>query len=75
LIKISWKLYKSWCELSNPIEERNCRFVRRIRMTEVKGALRKDENKVVEPDEIPNKFRSTWVMSRSVGWQTSLLRF
>lgn len=32
---------RDWMELSNPIEERNCRRVRRIWLTEVKNAFRR----------------------------------
>ena len=42
--------------MGNPMEDRDCRFVRRIRMTEVKDALRRMKmGKALGPDEIPNE--------------------
>ena len=81
-IKKRWKSYfdklfngnntKYWSKLSNPIEDRNCRFVRRIRMTEVKGALRRMKmGKAVGPNEIPIE---VWKCPGDVGicWLTKL---
>ena len=49
---------KDWINLGNPMEDRNCRFAQRIRMTEVNDALRRIKmRKVVGPDEIPIEVR------------------
>lgn len=47
---------KNWSDLGDPMEDKNCRFVRRIRMTEVKDALRRMKIRKVGPDEIPSEF-------------------
>ena len=62
--KKKWKSYfdklfngsnmKHWSDLDNPMENGNHRFVRRIRMAEVKDALRRMKmGKAMGLDEIP----------------------
>ena len=49
---------KDWINLGNPMEDRNCRFAQRIRMTEVNDALRRMKmRKLMGPDEIPIEVR------------------
>ena len=62
-IKERWKSYfdkffngnhmKNWSDLGDPMEDKNNRFVWRIRMTEVKDALRGMKMGKVGLDEIP----------------------
>ena len=52
LIKFQWKWYN---------EDRNCRFVRRNKKTEIENTLRRMKmGKVMGPNEI--RIRSAWVM-------------
>ena len=45
---------KDWSDLDNPMKDGNHIFVRRIRMAEVKDALRRMKmGKPVGPDKIP----------------------
>ena len=49
---------KDWIDLGNPMEDRNCRFAQRIRMTKVNDALRRMKmRKLMGPDEIPIEIR------------------
>ena len=72
-IKESWKSYfdklfngndmRDWSNLGNSLEDRNHIFLRRIRMTKVKNALRMMKMaKDVGLDEIPIEVWNTWVM-------------
>ena len=48
--------------MNKPIENRNRKLVRRIRMTKVKDKLRRMKTgKAVGPNKFPWKFKSAWV--------------
>ena len=66
------KKTKDWNELSNPTENRNRRFVRRIRMTKVKDSLRwMKMGKVMGLDEIPIEAWK-WLGDVGVCWLTNI---
>ena len=79
-IKERWKSYfdklfngnhmKNWSDLGDPMEDKNNRFVWRIRMTEVKDALRRMKMGKLGLEEIPSE---VWKCLGDVGvwWLTN----
>ncbi len=65
---------REWSKLSNLIEDRNHRFVRRIKMAERKHTWRRMKTgKTLGPDKIPIEFWK-YLDDMGVGWLTNIFK-